>query len=465
VRDETGDEAREDAGDAAGKGDAEDRGDSGLFAEAIAAFKELEDEEPTPEAKKAKKRARKKSKKKRKKERKSAKRSAKKGSEEEDKVEGPADDAADKGDAGDKPEESAGGDDSDQPVPPPRPEKPTVEYSVRPPEAPADEKADEKAGGKAEEKAEPGDEGEESDAKLVEVRPGDDLLKGAEPPGSPTSVEVYDDKIKFTCQCGKRISAPIQTKKLTGKCPRCGRRLTIPSVKLDAKAERKPGAKAGARCRACGRRQADADATFCANCGAKLNGSQVAKEKEKDDEPVSERTSARMAADEAAERMRPRTAKTAVQEKPKAAASVPGAGDGPATFIGRLLALLIDMMATFMVLIIVFLLLKETAGASIAAAIAAATAGVAWFINEVAFSSLNGQTIGKAVVRISVRRSGDDGLAGTKMLLVRALVKTVFLPGALMAAFDERGRAVHDNAAGTKVVNGWHPPGKNGSGQ
>jgi len=233
-------------------------------------------------------------------------------------------------------------------------------------------------------------------------------------------------------------------------------------VKLDAKAEGKPGAKAGPRCRACGRRQADANATFCANCGAKLNGAPA--DKGKDDELVSERTSARMAADEAAERMRPRTAKTAVQEKPKAAASVPGAGDEPATFIGRLLALLIDMMATLMVLIIVFLVLKDVAGGSWAAAIAAATAGVAWFINEVAFSSLNGQTIGKAVVRISVRRSGDDGLPGPKMLLMRALIKTVFLPGALMAAFDERGRAVHDNAAGTKVVNGWHPPKKNGSG-
>lgn len=60
-----------------------------------------------------------------------------------------------------------------------------------------------------------------------------------------------------------------------------------------------------------------------------------------------------------------------------------------------------------------------------------------------------GQTIGMRAWRIAVR--SDTGSLSLRMALLRALV-ALFLPGLLWCLVDRERRALHDLAAGTRVV-------------
>ena len=52
----------------------------------------------------------------------------------------------------------------------------------------------------------------------------------------PKEFEVHGSVIKFECRCGKRVSAPAGAKSFVGKCPKCGVRLILPKTREKAPA-------------------------------------------------------------------------------------------------------------------------------------------------------------------------------------------------------------------------------------
>jgi uncharacterized RDD family membrane protein YckC len=78
--------------------------------------------------------------------------------------------------------------------------------------------------------------------------------------------------------------------------------------------------------------------------------------------------------------------------------------------------------------------------------------GVA-LLNEIILQALAGSTIGKAVFGISVVRSSGRRCDPLRLTL-RFLVKYGFAPGAVWMFFLPDGRAMHDMAVGSVVVQG-----------
>ncbi len=453
-KDDTVEDHKEEPADDDGK----DVSDSGLFADAIAAFAELEggtgvpapddsgdpdaadDEEKAPEPE--------------------SEADAKSDPEPEPQAEEAAPENAASEDAAPEeppapetetePEAEAEKDPGDSKEEPETESPATLRVRVRPPDGPAEEPD------AAEEK-----EGSDDASPSTGTEAGVDRSK--EDPCAPTRVEIFEHKIKFTCVCGKRISAPIQGGKSTGKCPRCSRRVAIPAIKFDpavaTSTESPPEAADAQRCRACGKKQPAAGIKYCSYCGARIDAPPPPSDPSKPKPAEPKGDTARRAAGEAADRLRAGIAKPVSGEADTPVPPTVASSADAASFIGRAMALFIDLAVVMTVFTIMPAALKDTMSLGASLGLGFLMAAICWIVNEVVFASKNGQTFGKALVRISVRRSGG-GLPDIKMLLIRALVKGLFLPGGLMAAFDEDSRAAHDMAAGTVVVKGWQPPGK-----
>jgi uncharacterized RDD family membrane protein YckC len=83
--------------------------------------------------------------------------------------------------------------------------------------------------------------------------------------------------------------------------------------------------------------------------------------------------------------------------------------------------------------------------------------GIVAVLNFVVVAGLSGRTFGKWLTGLRVERSSDGTLVGFARALVRhtigyALTAMTLGLGFLLAAFNSRGRALHDFVAGTVVV-------------
>lgn len=104
----------------------------------------------------------------------------------------------------------------------------------------------------------------------------------------PDAYEVVGELVKFHCPCGQKVSAPVDTRRTSGRCPRCHRELLLPRVTKGKEEQVRPvggsarGEKRAAevreppgelrRCPRCGRIiSSDADDT-CPSCGSSLSG-------------------------------------------------------------------------------------------------------------------------------------------------------------------------------------------------
>src|SRR5207245_177171 len=83
--------------------------------------------------------------------------------------------------------------------------------------------------------------------------------------------------------------------------------------------------------------------------------------------------------------------------------------------------------------------------------------GIVALLNFVVVAGLSGRTFGKWMTGLRVERNSDGTLVGFARALVRhtvgyALTAATLGLGFLLAAFNSRGRAMHDLVAGTVVV-------------
>jgi uncharacterized RDD family membrane protein YckC len=83
--------------------------------------------------------------------------------------------------------------------------------------------------------------------------------------------------------------------------------------------------------------------------------------------------------------------------------------------------------------------------------------GIVAVLNFVVVAGLTGRTFGKWLTGLRVERNSDGALVGFARALVRhtvgyALTAATLGLGFLLAAFNPRGRALHDFVAGTVVV-------------
>jgi uncharacterized RDD family membrane protein YckC len=86
----------------------------------------------------------------------------------------------------------------------------------------------------ADEEVEEAEEAEEAEsARAAEHMVRKTVHRKGEPDSAieafePKEYEVHGSVIKFECRCGKRVSAPADAKSFVGKCPKCGVRLLLP---------------------------------------------------------------------------------------------------------------------------------------------------------------------------------------------------------------------------------------------
>jgi uncharacterized RDD family membrane protein YckC len=74
---------------------------------------------------------------------------------------------------------------------------------------------------------------------------------------------------------------------------------------------------------------------------------------------------------------------------------------------------------------------------------------LAFLVIEVVFVTLAGQTPGMRMAGIAVVRESDYGRPRLPWVLVRTLLLAVIVPALIV---DENGRAMHDRAAGLRMV-------------
>jgi uncharacterized RDD family membrane protein YckC/DNA-directed RNA polymerase subunit RPC12/RpoP len=85
------------------------------------------------------------------------------------------------------------------------------------------------------EEVEEAEEAEEAESAAAEHMVRKTVHKKGKPDSvmeafEPTEYEVHGSVIKFECRCGKRVSAPADAKSFVGKCPKCGVRLLLPKA-------------------------------------------------------------------------------------------------------------------------------------------------------------------------------------------------------------------------------------------
>ncbi len=98
----------------------------------------------------------------------------------------------------------------------------------------------------------------------------------------PDAYEVVGELVKFHCACGQKVSAPVNTRRTSGRCPRCRRKLLLPRVTGGKEEEVHPLEKRAAaeppeppeeqgRCPRCGRIITGEAGETCPSCGASLS--------------------------------------------------------------------------------------------------------------------------------------------------------------------------------------------------
>lgn len=304
--------------------------------------------------------------------------------------------------------------------------------------------------------------------------------------------EVIGDKVKFTCECGKRIVSPIRDRRETGKCPKCGSKLLIPRIgesprrsARDKKKNEKEAKGKGRRwdtagkkarrapativsgdtfaCPHCGKTPpGGSEATYCAFCGKPLAEAAQEDASETDKaaspvQPVPNSASARAAADGAAARIH--------AARPKGASPAEDAAKGPravttgsaAAGLGaRLGAGLADATLVLAALLLVGVVFKSLQGdTAFAWNPGAIAAGAIAILNEVFLVMGIGQTLGKSLVGITVIRA-DNLHLGPGRILLRCLFKLIAFPGTISVFFDPEHRALHDLVSGTFVIGRSH---------
>ncbi|MHC4916916.1 MAG: RDD family protein, partial [Planctomycetota bacterium] len=323
----------------------------------------------------------------------------------------------------------AGNPGKDGPAKPAEPEKPEETDEPDEPEKPAQPAA------------------AEAEAEAIKVAPKVGPASETQDVPPPDGVEIFPNKIKFRCQCGQKVAVRLPPPQSAGKCPRCKRSLSIPTVPgvtdrrpEGARAKPQTAARDLRRCSKCGRRIEDPAAAFCPRCGFPLSDLPLP-EVEPEPEPAAEPEraappaqdqdlrlkSARYAAQSAAERLRP----VARMEVPVPAPMPPPlASGGPAGIGRRLGAFVLDSLATAGVGFGGYML---TAGVDMAvaqAAAALAAGGAFMIVNAVVFAALcGGRSLGMTVT--GVRVVGYEGQpAGALLLLVRMLSELILFFGA-----------------------------------
>ena len=250
---------------------------------------------------------------------------------------------------------------------------------------------------------------------------------------------VLGDKVKFTCECGKRITAPLHTKKKIGTCPRCRRRLILPKPGPKTVVEPKrrfAAAGTAVTCPHCGVPTPGGAAKFCVECGKPL-----ASKGPTESTPPAPLSTGAKAADVVAQKLR----------RPRAAAYAPGQ---PASVGLRLLAGLIEIAALVVVLILTALAFKASGYQGFTPWLVglAAVFGAA-VLNDIVLLLAIRQTFGKVLTGLAVIRTDGSPLNFGHALL-RFLFKYLGMPGALGIFLDPDHRAVHDHISDSYVVRG-----------
>jgi uncharacterized RDD family membrane protein YckC len=153
----------------------------------------------------------------------------------------------------------------------------------------------------------------------------------------------------------------------------------------------------------------------------------------------------------------PREARTRTYvERSEASAETAGA-----PFMLRCGALLIDYILLAGVLAFATMLARTFGdmrrGGSVVLTGGYVAVGIVAVLNFVVVAGLTGRTFGKWLTGLRVERNSDGALVGFGRALVRhtvgyALTAATLGLGFLLAAFNSRGRALHDFVAGTVVV-------------
>ncbi len=314
----------------------------------------------------------------------------------------------------------------------------------------------------------------ESEVKAEEANETQDVP----PPG----VEVLPDRIKFHCMCGQKVAVRVPAPQSAGKCPRCKRTLTVPSVPgvtdkqpgTAKKKRTKTSAKELRHCSKCGRRIEDPNAAFCPRCGSPLEARPAPRGGRREtaklpagdmDTPASAPAAVSAAASPpSSDQVRQRSAREAADRaakllRPPSRMEVPNVGEvpsrnvlgQPAGVLRRLGSFLLDAMAASGVAVVAHYLASR-AGLD-AALLPSALAALAAFavINEVVFAALSGgRSLGMLVTGVGVRNH-EGQPAGLLLLLVRLLASLVLFIGAPLVVIDSQRRTLHDIVCGTTV--------------
>jgi len=124
----------------------------------------------------------------------------------------------------------------------------------------------------------------------------------------------------------------------------------------------------------------------------------------------------------------------------------------PATFLRRLVAVLVDWFASILVSVLVagWLFPGVEYGSSASALLTLGT----FFVEVALFTALIGGSFGQVLLRLRVVRV-DGGRLGPLQCLVRTALLCLVIPAVV---YDTQGRGLHDRAAGSRVVR-LVPPG------
>jgi len=302
-----------------------------------------------------------------------------------------------------------------------------------------------------------------------------DETRGVTPPG----VEILPDKIKFRCKCGQKVAVRVPAPQGAGRCPRCKRTLTVPSIPGVTDRQQRSGtrkrAKTSARelrhCVKCGRRIEDPNAAFCPRCGSPLENQRPAWQKRETDElpagdpeapakrdhasPAPEpsreqrrQSAAREAADRAANLLRPPSRMEVPQVGSVPELAVAGR---PAGLGRRLGVFLLDSLATGGVAVVAYFLASRAGLQAARLPSVLAAVGAFAVINEAIFAALSGgRSLGMLVTGVGVRNH-EGRPAGLLLLLVRLVASLLLLIGAPLAIIDSQRRTLHDIVCGTTV--------------
>ena len=220
----------------------------------------------------------------------------------------------------------------------------------------------------------------------------------------PEAYGVVGELVKFHCPCGQKVSAPVNTRRTSGRCPRCRRKLLLPRVtrgkeeavrpvkeKRTARVPEPPGELG--RCVRCGRIISGDEDSICPSCGAPLIG-------------------------------------------------LPRARAGRARIVAGLVDLAVSAAA--------FSLTAWATGRALGAAWAALLGFVAgvtvWFVNGAGFAlASSGRTFGMLAAGLRI-----EGRPSSRALFKRAALSLAFP----MWARDLGGQSFADRKAGTKLAPG-----------